>query len=88
MIHEITGPNTAVEVGEGGVALTFAAAPTSVVVTVDDGPVDLDLPAGAYRCDFTVEDGEQTLDGVTCDDGATATLTVHIAHGDLTVHAS
>ncbi|PCC69477.1 hypothetical protein SAMN02745121_06285 [Nannocystis exedens] len=88
LIHEITGPNTTVEVGEGGATLTFAAAPTSVVVTVDDGAVDLDLPAGPYRCDFTVEDGEQTLDGITCDDGAAATLTVSIAHGDLTVHAS
>ncbi|MFZ6185268.1 hypothetical protein [Nannocystis pusilla] len=87
-IHEISGPHTTVEVGEGGVTLAFAAAPTSVVVTVDDGPVDLDLPAGAYRCDFTVEDGEQTLDGLTCDDGAEATLTVRIARGDLTVRAS
>ncbi|WAS95495.1 hypothetical protein [Nannocystis punicea] len=88
LIHEIAGPNTTVEVGEGGATLTFATVPTAVVVTVDDGPVDLDLPAGPYRCDFTVEDGEQTLDGVTCDDAAAASLTVHITSGDLTVHAS
>lgn len=88
LIHEIAGPTTTVTVRQGGAQLAFAAVPTSVNVAVDEGAVDLDLPAGAYRCEFTVEDGEQTLDGVTCDDTATSTLTVSIAHGDLTVHAS
>lgn len=85
---ELTSPKVAITAGESLVDLTFAAAPESVEIAVDDGGVVLDLPAGAYRCDFTVDEGEQTLDGVTCDDAAAASLTVTIARGDLTVHAS
>lgn len=85
---ELTSPTLDIVASEGLVDLGFAAAPTSLVVTVEDGGVTLDLPAGAYRCDFTVGHGAQTLDGVTCDDAAAASLTVTIERGDLTVTAS
>lgn len=85
---EIASPTVTIIGGQTGVDLAFAAVPTLVDITVDDGAVVLDLPAGAYRCEFTVEDGEQILDGVTCDAAAAAALTISIAHGDLEIHAS
>lgn len=64
--------------------LEFVVAPTEIVIDIGDGDVELEIPAGAYRCAIDAPGGD-TFDGVQCDDAATASLNIHLDDGSLAI---
>ena len=58
--------------------------PAGVDLATGAGDITLTVPAGSYRCDFTIP-GDPDVDGVTCDPAATTVLTVDIDDGSLSV---
>lgn len=82
----LASPDVSFTADEAAVELDFAVAPTSLAIALGSGDVTLALPTGSYRCDFDVP-GDAAFDGmpITCDDAATAVLTVQISSGTLAI---
>jgi hypothetical protein len=81
----LNSPHVTIAYQDGDVILDHAVAPESVTVTVGVGDVEIELPVGAYRCDLNAGAGEVVTTDITCDDAATAVLTVEVTTGDITV---
>lgn len=81
----LAAPTLDLEVTGGPVCLQFAAPPELLRLSLDAGEVTLRLPPGPYRCDLDADDGDVTLDGVTCDDSAEPTLEVSVGAGNITL---
>ncbi|WAS95491.1 hypothetical protein [Nannocystis punicea] len=66
----------------GDVAIEFAATPEQVTIAVGTGDVTLTLPAGPYRCEVAPA---AKLEGITCDEAATAVLDITVETGAVTL---
>lgn len=82
--RQLAAPAVDLSLGTGDILVEFAAAPQSAVIAAEAGDVDLTVPSGAYRCDFSTPD-PPALAGVTCDPAAASVLQVTIGAGALTV---
>lgn len=80
----LESPNFTLALTTGDVTVDFAAQPETVTISVQEGNVALELPAGEYRCVIAAS-GAVTNDGITCSDAATAVLDVEATAGDITV---
>ncbi len=74
-----------VEGGAGGVRLRFAEAPDRVEVDVGEGPAEIIVPAGRYRLDTDVNQGDLVVEGIIEDPDATRRIRVRTIQGDATV---
>jgi hypothetical protein len=72
-------------VESGDVVVELLEPPTSVLVTVGAGNVELTLPPGTYRCDLTASDGVVDTTDVVCDPMATALIEIGVDLGDITL---
>lgn len=84
----LAAPTLDVEASGGPVTLDYASPPRSVRVTLDAGDVSVTLPAGAYRCDLAVDDGDIDTGAVTCDDAATSSLEISVGTGNITLQVA
>lgn len=69
---------------DGDVELELIEPPESVEISVATGDVMITVPAGTYRCDLSAS-GDADVAGVTCDDAATAVITVTADAGDISL---
>lgn len=84
---KLRSPAIDLEVEAGNVNLELAVV-EAVDIAVEAGTVALTVPAGSYRCELDAADGKVTTTGVTCDPSATATVTVKVQTGDITLQAA
>ncbi len=87
---KLTSPEIEIEVEAGTVSLDLAAtdAIRTVRISVEEGGVELTLPAGNYRCELVAAGGEVIVHGVTCDPSATMTLSADVRTGDISLKAA
>ena len=81
---QLRSNNVELTFGDGDVELELIEPPESVEITVATGDVLITVPAGTYRCDLSAS-GDVDVDGVTCDDAATAVITVTTDSGDISL---
>ncbi len=81
----LSSPNFTLALDTGDVNVDFAAPPQTVTISVQEGDVVLELPAGEYRCALTAGGGAVSNDGITCNDSATTALDVQVQAGNITV---
>lgn len=63
----------------GDVRLTWVAAPERIDITLEDGAVALQVPAGNYVCELSGADAVEVAPEIVCD--ATATAVLHVDAG-------
>lgn len=76
------------ELATGDVTLEWASPPSQVQIAVATGSVTLTLPAGTYDCDFTAADGAVDNQGITCDPGSPARVSISVQSGDIVVQGA
>ncbi len=81
----LSSPSFTLTLATGDVTVDFAAPPEAVRIVVQEGEVEVEVPAGAYRCALAAAAGEVTTAGITCDDAAAAVLDVEVQLGDIKV---
>jgi hypothetical protein len=77
-----------VEGGNGGVRLRFASPPERVEVDVAIGPAEIQVPAGRYRIDADVNQGDLVVDGIVRDPAAERSIVLTTRQGDATIEAT
>lgn len=84
----LTSKEVEVEGGIGGVRLRFAEPPDRVEVDVGEGPAEIAVPAGAYRIDADVNQGDLVVEGIVEDPDSQRRIVVRTLQGDATIEAT
>lgn len=74
-----------VVVEAGDAVIEMLEQPTSLLLDVGEGNVEITLPPGSHRCELTTGDGEIDTTDVICDPMATALVQVTVDVGDITL---
>lgn len=82
---DLTSKEVEAEGGSGGVRLTFAEPPDRVEVDVAEGPAEIVVPAGRYRLDTDVNQGDLEVTGIEEDPDASRRIVVRTIQGDATI---
>jgi len=82
---ELRSAEVEVEGGAGGVRLGFAEPPDRVEVDVGEGPAEIIVPAGRYRLDTDINQGDLVVEGIIEDPDATRRIRVRTIQGDATI---
>ena len=77
------GLDVVIEAGDA--VIEMLEPPTSLLLDVGEGNVELTLPPGSYRCELTTSDGEVDETDVACDPMAMALVQVTVDVGDITL---
>jgi hypothetical protein len=84
----LTSGTVLVEGGNGGVRLRFAAPPDRVELDVAVGPAEIQVPAGRYRIDADVNQGDLVVSGIVRDPAAERSIVLTTRQGDATIEAT
>lgn len=71
--------------GSGSLSIDLVGSPDRVWIESGSGDVSLALPAGSYRLSLQTGSGGVTVDGITADSGAPATIDIETGSGDVSV---